>query len=547
MGHIQKKSRTSSRTGKTETTWQARYTGPDGKERSKRFGRKVDAEKWLATNSADVAKGEWIDPDASRVLFAEWATSWSATSVDLRPSTRQRDLDYLKRYILPTFGEMRLGEIDYLSIQGWVSQLTNAGPQPWWDLSAEPNRQVKPVAASTAVKAFQILNKIMATAVRAGNVRVNPCSGVKPPRIVHKEMRFLDPTQVETLARSMDTRYRALVLVAAYGGLRIGELAGLQRGRVDILNGRVDVAGVLVEVAGHLTYGEPKTKAGRRSVTLPRSVVSVLNEHLSQFTPADPEAFVFSAPEGGPLRVPLWRQRFWYPAVEKAGLTPLRPHDLRHTAVALWIATGAKPLEVARRAGHSSVSFTLDRYGHLFPEADEEVALRLDVLRASLPTLPEGDALRTRLISDGQTTDTTSAPAGQLLSFVAADQEKNEWALRDSNPRPQPCECGPCLRPGRHRTAHDALSWDDGGTGRPPAVAHGEGCGAFCGAFPVGFRTARRLRGHFRPSPLDLRHRPARPGHRRRGQLPIMMVRRGRPRPRRFGGTCALPRLPRPV
>lgn len=171
------------------------------------------------------------------------------------------------------------------------------------------------------------------------------------------------------------------MLVGAYSGLRIGELAGLRRGRVDILRGRIDVAEIAVEVSGHLSYGPPKTRAGRRSVTLPRSVVRVLDDHLAEYTPADPDAFVFTAPEGGPLRVPAWRRRHWNSAVDKAGLSPLRPHDLRHTAVALWIASGANPLEVARRAGHASTSFTQDRYGHLFPEADEAVAERLDVLR----------------------------------------------------------------------------------------------------------------------------------------------------------------------
>jgi integrase len=63
------------------------------------------------------------------------------------------------------------------------------------------------------------------------------------------------------------------------------------------------------------------------------------------------------------------------------GLSPLRPHDLRHTAVALWIAAGASPLEVSRRAGHASTAFTLDRYGHLFPEADATVADKLEDLR----------------------------------------------------------------------------------------------------------------------------------------------------------------------
>ena len=72
----------------------------------------------------------------------------------------------------------------------------------------------------------------------------------------------------------------------------------------------------------------------------------------------------------------------WLPAIRAAGLAPLRPHDLRHTAVALWIAAGANPKEVSVRAGHTSVAFTLDRYGHLFPGHDEELRDRLDAMHA---------------------------------------------------------------------------------------------------------------------------------------------------------------------
>lgn len=74
--------------------------------------------------------------------------------------------------------------------------------------------------------------------------------------------------------------------------------------------------------------------------------------------PAEPDAFVFAGPYGGALRVSLFRSRFWRPATVAAGLNGLRIHDLRHTAVALWIAAGANPKEVAARAGHASVSFT---------------------------------------------------------------------------------------------------------------------------------------------------------------------------------------------
>jgi integrase len=86
------------------------------------------------------------------------------------------------------------------------------------------------------------------------------------------------------------------------------------------------------------------------------------------------------AEDGGALRVTLFRRRFWLPAVNAAGLDGLRIHDLRHTAVALWIAAGANPKEVAARAGHASVSFTLDRYGHLYPEADLNLRDRLDAI-----------------------------------------------------------------------------------------------------------------------------------------------------------------------
>ena len=124
--------------------------------------------------------------------------------------------------------------------------------------------------------------------------------------------------------------------------------------------------------------GPPKTRASRRTVGLPRAVVEELAANLATLAP--PDAFVFTAPKGGPLRVIAFRARIWRPATRAAGLAGLRIHDLRHTAVALWIAAGANPKEVAARAGHTSVSFTLDRYGHLYPESDAALRDRLDAI-----------------------------------------------------------------------------------------------------------------------------------------------------------------------
>jgi integrase len=156
--------------------------------------------------------------------------------------------------------------------------------------------------------------------------------------------------------------------------------AGLRRGRVDLDHGMVEVAEVVTEVSGYLHFGPPKTRAGYRRIGLPYVVVEALTEQLAG--PGSGDDLVFVGPQGGTLRLARFRHRVWRPATRAAGLDGLRIHDLRHTAVALWIAAGANPKEVAARAGHTSVSFTLDRYGHLYPDADQALRDRLDALHA---------------------------------------------------------------------------------------------------------------------------------------------------------------------
>ena len=174
-------------------------------------------------------------------------------------------------------------------------------------------------------------------------------------------------------------------LFDAYCGLRLGELAGLRRSRVDLLRRQVHVGEIAVEVKGQLLFGPPKTRAGNRKVPLPRFVADEMAVHLDTYGDADPDAFVFVGPDGGALRANGWRARQWRPAIRAAGLEPLRPHDLRHTAVSLWVAAGASPKQIAAWAGHTSVSVVLDRYGHLFPGHEEAVLDRLDSLAATPP------------------------------------------------------------------------------------------------------------------------------------------------------------------
>jgi integrase len=364
MAHIERRMRGG------KVSYRARYRDPAGRERSKSFSRKVDAERWLTEVEHAKTRGSWTDPALGRVRFADWLAAWWATTTNLRPTTRARDETLLRLYAIPRFGDMPLAAISQLEVRAWVADLSARGFAP-----------------ATVTKAYQLLGKVMAAAVDAGYLAQTPCRKVPLPKVEREEMRFLTPTEIVTLAEAIRPTYRALVFVGAYGGLRIGELAGLRRGRVDLLRGTVSVAEVITEVSGRLHFGPPKTRASRRTVGLPRFVMRELEGHLAGNTAPDDR--VFTAPQGGTLRIVAFRKRIWRPATEAAGLAGLRIHDLRHTAVALWIAAGASPKEVAARAGHTSVSFTLDRYGHLYPEADTRLRDRLDALHASARP-PEG-------------------------------------------------------------------------------------------------------------------------------------------------------------
>ncbi len=341
--------------------WEARYRGPDGKERSRRFPTRREAQAFLERTGADQQRGEWRDPQGAKVLMADWVDAWWATTVNLRPSSRARDEAYIRNHVLPAFGELTLGAITQLDVRAWVAELAAAGRAP-----------------ATVQKAYQTLSKILRGAVDAGLIAQSPCRRVALPRVEREEMRFLTPEEVSGLAEAIEPRYRAMVLFDAYCGLRLGELAGLRRSRIDLLRRQVHVAEIAVEVKGQLIFGPPKTRAGQRKVPLPRFVADELAVHLATYGSADPGSLVFVGADGGALRANGWRARHWRPAIRKAGLEPLRPHDLRHTAVSLWVGAGASPKQIASWAGHTSVAVVLDRYGHLFPGHEEAVLDRLD-------------------------------------------------------------------------------------------------------------------------------------------------------------------------
>jgi integrase len=356
VAHIEKRLRGS------KLTYRARYRDPAGRERSKTFTRRVDAERFVVEVEHAKSRGAWVDPTLGRITFAAWLDQWWATTTNLRESTQARDEASLRVHAIPRFGRIPLAAIRQIEVRAWVADLAGQGLKP-----------------ATVVKAYQLFGKVMAAAVDAGIIAQSPCR-IPLPKVEQDEKRFLTPAEIAQLASIIAPRFRVLVLVSAYGGLRIGELAGLRRSRVDTTRATVTVLEIATDVSGRLVAGPPKTRAARRTVSLPTPVADELEHHLATYAEPDPDALVFTAAKGSALRATNFRRRIWRPAVRAAEFDGLRIHDLRHTAVALWIAAGASPMEVARRAGHTSVKTVLDVYGHLYDEADVALRERLEAM-----------------------------------------------------------------------------------------------------------------------------------------------------------------------
>lgn len=340
-------------------SWQARWRDPMEVDRAKNFPRRVDAERYLINIESDRLRGRYSDPRLARTRLADWIGEWQATRTNLSLQTRIRDEASIRNHVLPRFGSVPIGRLQPVHVGQWVADLDASG-----------------LAPATTRKAYQLLAAAMSSAVDNGLIAVSPCRNVKLPKLKTSAMRILEPAEIRNIADTINEHYRALVLTAAFTGLRFGELTALRIDRFDALRRTLRVEESLAQVRGEFIFKEPKSDAGRRTVSLPSFIVEELAQHLATY--ADGSGLIFTAPDGGPLRRMNFWHRTWLPAVRASVGQPCTFHSLRHSHAALLIAQNEHPKVIQERLGHASIKTTLDTYGHLFDGMDEAAADRLD-------------------------------------------------------------------------------------------------------------------------------------------------------------------------
>jgi integrase len=331
--------------------WQARYADEDGVLRpaSTTFETKIDAIHWLESRDPDEMEEQRADP-----RLAEYAKEWLEFR-DLAPRTREKYEEILRRAIVPPLGDVRVSKMTPLKVRRWYNGLD-------------------PETPTVRTHTYLLLHAIFATAVSDDVISTNPCriKGAGTTKVVHR-------TTVATLAellvivQAMPGRYKMMVDLAAWCGLRFGEITELRR--KDVVSGRLHVERGVVRVAGEFVVGGPKTPAGRRTIAVPPHLLGALSEHLEKYVTDNPEALLFPAQNGGHL-APSTFYRGYYRAREAAGRPDLRFHDLRHTGATMAAATGATLKELMIRMGHATPDASM-RYQHAIQDRDDDIAKSL--------------------------------------------------------------------------------------------------------------------------------------------------------------------------
>ncbi|MFF5537292.1 tyrosine-type recombinase/integrase [Streptomyces cinerochromogenes] len=342
--------------------WQARYLGPDGQRYTapETFDTKSDAQEWLNLTRADIERNQWRDPDAGAVNFKRYALRWLKER-GLAPTTADRYSGLLRLHILPTFGGKDLDEITPPSVRTWRAE------------------RLKATGATTVAKSYRLLKAILQTAVDDDLLRSNPCRIKGAGKEEADERPIATVEQVFDLADAMGPRWRLMVLLGAFASLRPEELAELRRRSVDLDECSVRITQASPELTnGKRVTGNPKSRAGKRTVYLPDFLLPELRRHLQWFAEKEPDGLLFVGEKGAPFRRSTFGRK-WRKARKKVGMADnFRFYDLRHTGNTLAADTGAKLKDLMVRAGQSSERAQLI-YQHSTVKHQRKLARGIDI------------------------------------------------------------------------------------------------------------------------------------------------------------------------
>lgn len=393
--------------------WRAWYADDTGKEPTRHFERKADAQRWLDEVTASMVTGQYVDPRAGKVTLRDYAAEWQDHQVGGEGSARIVD-NALRLHILPQLGDRAIGAFRRTYVQGFIKRLEDRG-----------------LSAGHIANIYDVLRRVFAAAVLDKVIAEtqNPCVKVSLPGDERGQVAAPAVEHVTELATTVPARYRALVVLLAGSGLRIGEALGLRVADVSVA--RRELA-VRRQRRQNGTLGKTKTPESVRDVPLEETVLDELSAHITRWCTGpdgSPGEWLFTTSTGAPLTYTSW-QTVWESAqrpdakavraqpCKRCGASAYarcrtaagRPaaaahsvrldaargaemtdtHALRHLYASLMLSAGVSVVAVSQWLGHANPTITLRVYGHFMPGDDERAR---SAVRAGLAGLRTGCGL----------------------------------------------------------------------------------------------------------------------------------------------------------
>ncbi len=373
-------------TRRGKQSWRIKFdVGVDDKgERITRYatvrGTRRSAEQELTRLLAAADAGKLPEPTTQTI--GTYIREWLEADTDLAPRTKERYFELLAQYVIPRIGHIKLQKLRPATIKAWHDGLLASG-----------GKNGRPLAPRTVGHARRLVHRALKQAVSLEILSRNVVSIVPPPKVSAEEMRILNAEEIsDTLAKFGGHELAPIVVTALGTGARRGELLATQWGDLDLEACTLSITRTLEETAAGLRFKPPKTKAGKRTISLPRNVVVALREHrvrqlqnrlvLGLGRPGR-DALVFCTLDGSPMS-PRKLSRDWLRACSALGLPRVMFHGLRHSHASALIAAGIDVVSIAKRLGHAKPSVTLQIYAHSFHRDDGAAADAIEtVMRTS--------------------------------------------------------------------------------------------------------------------------------------------------------------------
>ena len=355
--------------------WEGRYTvqTPSGPKRRTLYGRTRKEAAAKLTKALAAADGNLVFDDEALTVGA-YLGRWLNDSVrgDVAHRTYHSYLYHVEHHISPALGRTKLKNLSPMQVQGLYRSKLDAGYKP-----------------STVRYTHAVLSRALKQALRWGLVPRNVADAVDPPKVRREEVEALSPDQVkELLGAARGERLEALYVLAVYTGLRQGELLALRWDDVDLVSGKLRVSRQLQRTRDRKGLIITRLKNGkmRRTIRVGGSAVEALSAHRARQAEeklkAGPhyrdQGLIFATHAGTPLDASNVINRSLKPLLERAGLPPVRFHDLRHSCATLLLSAAVPPKVVQERLGHANIAMTMDVYSHVMPDLQESAAAALE-------------------------------------------------------------------------------------------------------------------------------------------------------------------------